>query len=491
MPTSELRVNAVTHGGIRPVKDPALGVEISGETAIRYLRFGRRVRLERLELARSVYGRWVPGVPTHPAHVQLSVLEQSTNCWRTVGEIDLPYDPRTAGEGLTQALSAEEMDAHFARILEDPPRIIELGGLETDHLRVECDREHPVWPNHGEINGGPYHVPFGILHPLKARGEPLEDATWSPAYQPILSRRSIQPNAPSGMHLQIFPHMLLFTGEQLSVGFSLRRPLLLHLGWDAFGQGQAAPNRHQVMTRPGSMSVGAVSGPLLRTLQGDYLPRQWTGQVFAQDNRVTYHGLHFNDDLRYDVTFTVEPDRLRMDVMQFCYGDLPVLETEAWRFCWDLTAGMTAAVAEPMLLPGRNGRVPLPALWATDGQGCLAIRQTRGKPTYLQVESYRELSCTTGGPVIAAPATGGGCLVLPAGVRHASFELIAQRVGPGARHGCTAKQRRRAPALGLGVLLLPRGRARLFQQCRFLQLPPVTTAAHRVGGVHRGTGRRS
>ncbi len=73
---------------------------------------------------------------------------------------------------------------------------------------------------------------------------------------------------------------------------------------------------------------------------------------------MTYHGLHFNENLRYDVTFTVEPERLLMDVMQFCDSDLPVLESEAWRFCWDLTVGMTAAVAEPMPLRGYRHLLP-------------------------------------------------------------------------------------------------------------------------------------
>ncbi len=436
MSTSELPVNAVTHGGILPLQHPALGVEVDGETAIRYLRFGRKVRLERLELPRSVYGRRAPSVPTHPAHIILSVLDQATARWQAVREIELPYDPRTSGEGLSQAMSNEEMEAHFAQILADPPYVIELNGLETDHLRVECDREHPVWPSHGEINGGPYHVPFGILHPLRAFGDPREVAVWSPAYQPILSQRSIQPAAPKGMQVQIFPHLLLFSGERFSVGFSLRRPILLHVGWDAFASGQAARNRHLLRARAGNAAPGALSGSVLRTLQGDYLPQHWTGQVFAQDNRVTYHGLHFNDDLRYDITFTVEAECLHVDIMQFCYAELPVLETEAWRFSWDLTAGMTAAAAEPIGLPeqvgmpGRNGGVRFPVWWATDGCGCLSMRQMRGKAAYLQVASYPEQNCTTGGAVMAAHAAGESCLVLPAGVRTASFELALTELAP-------------------------------------------------------------
>ena len=483
MPSRELSANAVTHGGILPLRHPELGAEIAGETAVRYLRFGRPVRLDRLELPRSIYGRWVPGVPTHPAHLIISRLDAEANSWRTVREVDLPFDPRVAGEGLSQEMTIDEMEAHFARVLEDPPYIIELEGLESDHLRVECDREHPVWPSHGEINGGSCHVPFGMLHPLKAFGEPLSDEVWTPSYQPILTQGSIHPTAPEGMRLQLFPHLLLFEGEHLSIGFSLRRPALLHFGWDAVGGKQSCRNRHLVTARTGSMSLGAVSGPLLRTLEGDYQSRQWNGQVFAQDNRVIYHGLHCQEDVRYDVTFTVDPDRLRMDIMQFCYRDLPVLESEIWRFCWDLCAGMTAVATEPSMLPGRNGRIRLPAQWATDGDGGLLLRQTRGKEAFLQTESYRELNCATAGLVNADSATTDGCLLLPSGVRTASFELLTSELLP--------RRLPAAPPLSEGlrrhwgsVFSCFRAEHRGFSNnaastnCHLSQLPPIELAAY-------------
>jgi len=78
---------------------------------------------------------------------------------------------------------------------EQLPHRIELGGIETDLLRVECDREHPVWPNHGECNGGPYNVPFGIFHPLRALGEELGAVT-RPPYRRKLTRGAITPPDP-------------------------------------------------------------------------------------------------------------------------------------------------------------------------------------------------------------------------------------------------------------------------------------------------------
>ena len=115
---------------------------------MRYLRFLRPVRLDRLELSPAVYTRNIPRVPTHPAHLIISVLDRQTHKWQTVREVDLPENPRTRGQGLSQRMRIAEMEAHFAKVLQEPPLVIPLKGLVTDHLRVECDREHPVWPGY-------------------------------------------------------------------------------------------------------------------------------------------------------------------------------------------------------------------------------------------------------------------------------------------------------------------------------------------------------
>ena len=59
-----------------------------------------------------------------------------------VREVDLPLDPRIAGKGLSQHLSVEQMQERLEPVLKIKPHVIKLGGLKTDHLRVECDREH-------------------------------------------------------------------------------------------------------------------------------------------------------------------------------------------------------------------------------------------------------------------------------------------------------------------------------------------------------------
>lgn len=81
------------------------------------------------------------------------------------------------------------MDGVLVKEMQKPPHVVELGGLVTDCLRVECDREHPVWVNHGECNGGEFSAPFGLLKPLRVYGETPRKALPTPfpaAGQPIV-----------------------------------------------------------------------------------------------------------------------------------------------------------------------------------------------------------------------------------------------------------------------------------------------------------------
>jgi hypothetical protein len=79
--------------------------------------------------------------------VKVSTLDRAANCWKVVADVELPPNPKCAGEGLSQEMRIEEMEAYFEKVIADQvPHRIELRGIETDLLRVECDREYPVWP---------------------------------------------------------------------------------------------------------------------------------------------------------------------------------------------------------------------------------------------------------------------------------------------------------------------------------------------------------
>src|SRR5262245_58107715 len=162
---AQVNVFPIRHGGIKPVRHDRLGTQIAGQTAVATLRFYQPVRIDRIEIPAICYSRDLPPVPCHLGHVSVSVFRRTTGQWEVIRDIEFPPNPKFAGEGLTQDTRPEVMQQFFEQaIKEHSPWTIELGGLETDHVRLECDREHPTWSNARECNGGPYNVPFGIFH---------------------------------------------------------------------------------------------------------------------------------------------------------------------------------------------------------------------------------------------------------------------------------------------------------------------------------------
>ncbi len=433
----------LTHGGLRKIIHPRLNVEVDNQTAVKYMRFIRPVKIDTLELPRYVYGRWVPSVPTHPAHLLISVPDLQTGRWRLVREVDLPYDPRLAGEGLAQGLPIETLEDYFAELMRLPPYQIDLDGLETDLLRVECDREHPVWPNHGECNGGPFNVPFGILDPLRAvgRGDTLHRIGTSASlgfhfrYLPGLQVIENRPSPPAGMSVRQTPIGVFFESPAFSIGFSLRRPFLLHLGWDALALGQGLDNRLKDDLAWGSVGqLCGLSGPLLKTFTQEFGAQHWTGEAAVRGNVVEYTNLHSEDGLMINATFTVEPQGCHLELTQTCTQAIPVLEAETWRLAWDLRKGSTATAAVPTRTPGRNGQVTLPLAWAADGTGCLECQETQASPDAWvgQVESYR-----TAGAGSCGFTPGGGpgnedLFTVPQGKKHLALQLHVSLFKPNA-----------------------------------------------------------
>jgi len=418
----------VHHAGRQKRMHPGLGREIQVQTAVRYLRFLRLVRVARLELPlvsqKSLCGRWVPNVPTHPAHVTVSVLDRAANRWKTIADVELPPNPKCAGDGLTQEMPIEAMEAHFQKAMaEQVPHRIELDDIDTDLLRVECDREHPVWPNHGECNGGPYNVPFGILHHLRAVGEEL-GAVAPPAYRRKLNRGAFAPAAPAGMTLDTRnPLEVVFRGERLAVGFSLIRPMLTRLDWNHFGERPPVGNRLFFKgSWGGSDTLGGQNGPSYLTAAGNFVPQNMTGTVEVAGNQVRYRDIATGAGVTVHAAFTVTADALTVELEQEADADQPVIEGEAWRLLWNMRAGLTSVAAMPRDREGRNGFVNLPALIAADDGGCLSVRLIEGDGLF-HTESYRSSEARSTGFVLARPDTPDAPTVIPQGRQRAVFEL--------------------------------------------------------------------
>jgi hypothetical protein len=421
----------IKHGGIKPMAHERLAMHVNAQSAVVTFRFFRPCRLERVEIPAIVYGRARPPVPCHPAHIIVSVYDDIAGRWKVIRELDIPENSKFAGRGLSDLTPQDEQAQFFEDALrEAKPVTIDLGGLESDHLRLECDREHPTWPNFTEMNGGAHNVPFGIFNKAAVYGTPNLKYPIVQHYHEPLRHGSIRPAAPATMEVEIDPRMVLFRSAKLAIGFSLHRPLLLHLGWDDMGLGRTAVNRllatHAVFGRSPALG-GAMSGPMLRTLNADTGSHLWSGLLEIQGNEVRYKDLASNGSPTLNVTFRVESENVQMHIEQTSASPIAALEYEAWRFAWDTRTSPTGISAVPSQIPGRNGHVLLPAYFSGEGSGCLhvveRIEAQSARKSYLQVESYREAEALTAGLVIGERSADGFGVSIPAGFREATIEL--------------------------------------------------------------------
>jgi hypothetical protein len=434
MMSSPLSDYSLFHAGRKPVMHPELGVEIVGQTAVRYYRFCRPVSIDRLEWPITMAHGGTPRVPLHPAHLLVSILNPRTMRWETIKEADLPPNPRIMGKGLNQGMSIEKMTAFFEKVMKEPPYVIPLRIPRTDHLRMECDREYPGWPNHQEFDGGCFNVPFSAFDQMKVFGRDRGKTPAEFPYFPVLRKGTIRPRPPKGMKIAERPFMIRYEGPRFSVGFSTRRPMLTHLGWDYFERGHAGENR-MLATNAASFNLAAMggfSGPMVHTFHRDALAHHWTGEISVVGNRVIYSNLHAVDGLRVDAEFIINPEGLILKLHQQCNRDIPVIEGETWRFAWDMRNGLTGTAGMPTNLPGRNGDLHWPVMFTGDGIGCLSAQVLEGNvaQTRMQAESYRFQSCRSAGIILAPRPEADQPLYFPAGKREAVIEIAVSNLEP-------------------------------------------------------------
>jgi hypothetical protein len=423
----------VHHGGRKLIKHPELNREIYMQTAVCYLRFPRKAKVGYLELPvvneNRYSGRWTPRVPTHPAHVIVSMLDREKNRWVSIKNIDLPANPKFSGEGLSQDMSMDQMEAFFGDAVGDqPPHRIELNGIETDCLKVECDREHPVWPNHGECNGAPYNVPFGMFKELSAFGKQLEKPI-TPDYRHKLKREKFAPVAPAGMTIETRnPLEIVFRSNKIAVGFSLIRPMLTHLNWDYFGERPLDGNRLLFRSWK-DRSLNGVNGPSYITPTGNFVPQNMTGTVEVSGNQVRYLDIQTGCGVTINAVFTVTAEAITLELEQKTDRDIPAIEAESWRLLWNMKTGMTSVAGVPAVKEGRNGFVQMPAMIAADEGGGLSVQLIEGNGIF-HAESYRFLEARSTGFVLSNPDTIQKPHVIPKGTFRAVFELKPCTLSP-------------------------------------------------------------
>ena len=424
-----LRSYTIHHGGRKMMTHPQLNKSILSQTAISYLRFLAKVRIDYLELpviqtgpgAVIGSGRWVPSVPTHPRHIIISLPSDVDSQWKVIQDVELPTNPDFLGAGLIQDMSIEIMEESFKNAVKaQKPHRIDLGGIEADCLRIECDQEYPVWQNHGEVNGGPFNVPYGILHNLMAFGEQFEQPA-DPEYQLKLRKGIFDPVPPEGMRIDIHnPLEIKFIGENLEIAFSLIRPMMTHFAWNIFENVRGAVNRLRFNSRLDS--VFGSNGPFFVTRLGNYSAQNMSGEVSVIGNQVIYRDIDTGCGIRINAKFIVKSDSIIIDLEQIADRDVSLIEGETWRLLWNMRAGMTSVAGFPTTKQGRNGYVDLPARIAADQGGCLSVNRLQGNG-FLHTESYRQDETRSCGFLLAIPENDTCQMKALKGVSKSVFQL--------------------------------------------------------------------
>jgi hypothetical protein len=221
----------------------------------------------------------------------------------------------------------------FAPTGTRPPHVIDLAGVRADCLRVICDREHPVYPSHGECNGPPLNVPFGILDRVAARGAPQGEVS-PPPYLPRLRSEKFRARGAARHERAPRAGLVLFEGPQFAVGFSLDRPMLRHLAWDALG---AAPRRAIDLWTGGVTAIRSAfrgrTSARRRWTAGARVDgidfNRWRARLVSR-SRLRSRRENRRDVRRVERRHATRSDDARRPRL------LPVIEFEAWRLVFNL-----------------------------------------------------------------------------------------------------------------------------------------------------------
>ena len=393
-----------------------------GLAAVRYFNFGQPVLLSKMEIG-TVITRWAPETICQPNHIVIERFLDSGSKWESVYDMHLP-----------------EFD-------DSGKHMLSLPLIKAALIRIICDKEHPVPPSHGEQWEKERVVPFSILNNVCFWGEAAGEGT-EPAYNPPLKKLTIAPAAVSGLTVEILGDSVTYYSKYFHVTFSLRRPLITELGWDDFGEGNAAANflPHATSWDFGrNVPINSYCGPMLIDANDNINARFFTGTVEVNGTEVRYKNIRCNENYHLDITFTVNEKGFDIEVVKCVEQDYSAIECDDWRFVWDCKTSIIGTLGNKIRLDTRTGSLDFPIVWNAPAYGSVGL-VSDSNDISVQSDSYRNLGCTWCGFVLGGTKDKYGYLHFKKGRYQAK---VNAKIDPAVLRGCSYEQT--PPGLKRGI----------------------------------------
>lgn len=307
----------------------------------------------------------------------------------------------------------------------------------TEHIKIVLLRHHGTNGEHREIAQNPWVNTYDTLdNAVVLVGEEAEERPRAVRSCPNYAleaggRKTLSAGSFRGLGVcaEVVPGSLRLENEFLRIGFSTLRPSMTELGLDTYGLDKKETNLLKQRT---DTQYEWETGPYLKTVDGEWTCSQCPCPIQADAGALRYGPISPLPGLTLSVSFRMKKDALEIVAEQEAEQDIHALFLEAWRFVWDTTAAIPAALAHPVH-QGANGRTAFPCVLHVPNYGDLEFCLEEGEEssTFLKVDTWRNRKQACIGIECGVSFDEQGELLIKRGKRRAVLSVRPARIGLG------------------------------------------------------------
>ena len=241
-------------------------------------------------------------------------------------------------------------------------------------VSIRCEEKEPVKQiNIMQWDSEERNIPFSFFEKTQFHGRYMDMPELYIPVQPALEKRNISLQTSEQVKAWQDGLFVHFESRYFKTSFSLKRPFISHLSWDALGERSLAKNFLANYLPCHS------TGPWTLDLVDSTPPFHWGGSVEVEGNRVIYRDLSCRDGFSLDAEFAIQEKGMVINFTQRCTKQMTLLEAAAWRFVFDPHhVGNISTVAIPVRDTHRNGYTEPKGSWHASNEGSLSFEAKSG-----------------------------------------------------------------------------------------------------------------